>query len=104
MEQEKKNQQTEVLREKEPRKLPKLTHILTVFALASLMCVSCFAADGDTSTVTSMLTNAGTFGATAISTVWTLMTANAYLELLLGMALVSVAFRLFAKAKRAARH
>lgn len=74
---------------------------------AVMMTVSAFATDGGSGTSDAGMT--AVIGAldtvvTLFGKVWTLMTGNPYLAVLLAVSLLSVGFRVFRRAKRVATH
>lgn len=54
-------------------------------------------------TIVSLITEAATNIGSAISSVWTIMTANPLLTLFVGSGVISLGFAFFRKGKRAAR-
>lgn len=54
-------------------------------------------------TIANLMSDAATNIGTAISSVWTIMTANPLLTLFVGATIISLGFAFFRKAKRAAR-
>lgn len=79
--------------------------IRRVFLLCMVMCVMCVSAFAENEvTVSGMLTSSGTLVASAMSTVWSIVTANEFLTALVGCSLIAIGFRFFRMAKRAARH
>lgn len=57
----------------------------------------------DTITVTSLLSEAGTFAKTGMSIVWTLIVSNPVLELSVAVSLIFMALAVFKRVKRVAR-
>lgn len=77
--------------------------IAVLFMMVCMMCVPAFATD-EAVTVSGLLTSSGTLVTSAMSTVWSIVTANDFLKALLGCSLLAIGFRFFRAAKRAARH
>lgn len=74
-------------------------------ALASLMSLSAFAADGETAAATGMDAVLGSFDTlgSLMSKVWTLMTSNPLLTLVLAVAVLGIGVKVFRSIKSAAR-
>ena len=77
----------------------------TIMALASLMSLPAFAADGEatTATISSLITDAGTSLPSLMSLVWSLMTANPLISLAVIAAIVSIGIGLLRRLRRVAR-
>ena len=76
-----------------------------VMALASLMSLSAFAADGDTSAVTisSLITDAGTTVPSMMTLAWNVITSNPLTTLSVIIMVAGIAFGLIRRARRAVR-
>ncbi len=77
----------------------KLRFVSIMTLAMSLLCMSAFAADGDT-TVAGVLSEATPVLTTATGSVWTLMTSNPVCKFALGCAVLAVGFRFLRKAIR----
>ena len=73
-----------------------------IMALASLMSLSAFAADGEATgtTMASLITEAGTTLPSLMSLIWNLLTSNPLLSLSLIAAVAAIGFRLLRRARR----
>lgn len=58
----------------------------------------------DAVTVASLLSEATTVLTSAVSSVWSIMTGNVWMQFLIGASILSIGFRFFRKAKKAAGH
>ena len=79
--------------------------LTAMMCLASLLSVSAFAADGETTATTGMdavLDSFDTLGS-LMSKVWTLMTSNPLLTLVLAVAVLGIGITVFRRIKSAAR-
>ena len=74
-----------------------------VMALASLMSLSAFAADGDPVTISSLITDAGTTVPSMMTLAWNVITSNPLTTLSVIIMVAGIAFGLIRRARRAVR-